>query len=85
MALLSRVMDHRILLQMIVDRSKLLERENYLSDDLALILVYDQIFGTRVRGKFKVRGEIDHRNGIDQFIHCLGNVKTKSNLSRSMS
>ncbi len=55
MALLSRVIQHRSLLQTILDRSQLLERETFLSNDLALILIYDQVFGTRVRGKFKVR------------------------------
>lgn len=55
MALISRVIQQRTLLQTIVDRSKLLERETFLSNDLALILIYDQVFGTRVRGKFKVR------------------------------
>ncbi len=55
MALLSRVIQHRSLLQIIIDRSQLLEREKFLSNDLALILIYDQVFGTRVRGKFKVR------------------------------
>jgi hypothetical protein len=55
LALLSRVIQHRSLLQTILDRSQLLERETFLSNDLALILIYDQVFGTRVRGKFKVR------------------------------
>jgi hypothetical protein len=54
LALLARVIQHRSLLQTIVDQSKLLEREKFLSNDLALILIYDQVFGTRVRGKFKV-------------------------------
>jgi len=54
LALLSRVIQHRSLLQTIVDRSQLLEREKFLANDLALILIYDQVFGTRVRGKFKV-------------------------------
>jgi hypothetical protein len=51
-------MQHRSLLQTIVERSQLLEREKFLSNDLALILIYDQVFGTRVRGKFKVRMSI---------------------------
>jgi hypothetical protein len=55
LALLSRVIQQRSLLQTIIDRSQLLEREKFLSNDLALILIYDQIFGTHVRGKFKVR------------------------------
>ncbi len=54
MALISRVIQHRSLLQTIVDRSQLLEKEKFLANNLALILVYDQVFGTRVRGKFKV-------------------------------
>ncbi|CAF4480589.1 unnamed protein product [Rotaria socialis] len=54
LALISRVIQHRTLLQTIIDRSQLLEREKFLSNDLALILVYDQVFGTHVRGKFKV-------------------------------
>ena len=49
------MIQHRALLQTIVDQSHLLERETFLSNDLALILIYDQVFGTRVRGKFKVR------------------------------
>ena len=49
------MIQHRALLQTIVDRCQLLEREKFLSNDLALILIYDQVFGTRVRGKFKVR------------------------------
>lgn len=55
MALLSRVTEHEELLQMIVDRTQLLQRETFLANDLAMILIYDQVFGTRVRGKFKVR------------------------------
>jgi hypothetical protein len=54
LALISRVIQHRSLLQTIVDRSQLLEKEKFLANNLALILVYDQVFGTRVRGKFKV-------------------------------
>lgn len=53
LALLSRVIEHRDLLQIIVDRSNLFQRETHLNNDLALILIYDQIFGTKVRGKFK--------------------------------
>jgi hypothetical protein len=54
LALLARVIQHRSLLQTIVDQSRLLEREKFLANDLALILIYDQVFGTHVRGKFKV-------------------------------
>jgi len=54
LALISRVIQHRELLQTIVDRIQLLDRETFLANDLALILIYDQVFGTGVRGKFKV-------------------------------
>lgn len=49
------MIDQRELLQSIAERSKLFERETHLSNDLALILIYDQLFGTKVRGKFKVK------------------------------
>ena len=72
---MSRVVQHRSLLQTIVDRSQLLERETFLANDLALILIYDQVFGTHVRGKFKVCvDKIRSERECRRFI--LGNVET---------
>jgi hypothetical protein len=42
------------LLNKIIKRSKMLEREKFLGDKLAQLLVYDVLFGFGVRGKFKV-------------------------------
>ena len=45
---------YKKLLKKIVKRSKMLEREKFLGDKLATLLVYDVLFGMGVRGKFKV-------------------------------
>ena len=42
------------LLNKIIKRSKILEREKFLGDKVAQLLVYDVLFGFGVRGKFKV-------------------------------
>ncbi len=41
------------LLKKIVKKSKMLERENFLGEKLAVLLTYDVLFGQGVRGKFK--------------------------------
>lgn len=41
------------LLKKIIKKSKMLEREKFLGDKLAQLLVYDVLFGQGVRGKFK--------------------------------
>ncbi|CAM4810609.1 unnamed protein product [Rotaria magnacalcarata] len=80
LALISRVIQHRTLLQTIIDRSQLLEREKFLSNDLALILVYDQVFGTHVRGKFK--GMLKrNQSSIDQCIQTLLNEQNLSSIT----
>ncbi|CAF1342463.1 unnamed protein product [Rotaria sordida] len=80
LALLSKVIQHRSLLQTIIDRCQLLEREKFLSNDLALILIYDQIFGPRVRGKFK--GMLKrNQSSIDKCIETLLNEKNLSSIS----
>jgi 25S rRNA (cytosine2278-C5)-methyltransferase len=52
-ALVSKILQYRNLLNKIIKRSKILEREQYLGETLAQLLVYDVLFGTGVRGKFK--------------------------------
>ncbi|CAF1684538.1 unnamed protein product, partial [Adineta ricciae] len=80
LALLSRVVQHRSLLQTIVDRSQLLERETFLANDLALILIYDQVFGTHVRGKFK--GMLKrNQSSIDKCVETLLNEHGVSSVS----
>ncbi len=49
-----KVLKHRKLLVKIIKRAKLLDKEQFLGDILAQILVYDVLFGVGVRGKFKV-------------------------------
>ncbi|CAF3789340.1 unnamed protein product [Adineta steineri] len=80
LALISKVIQHRALLQTIIDRSQLLEREKFLSNELALILIYDQVFGTHVRGKFK--GMLKrNQSSIDQCIETLLNEHKLSSIS----
>ncbi|CAF4783778.1 unnamed protein product [Rotaria sp. Silwood1] len=80
LALLSKVIQHRTLLQTIIDRCQLLEKEKFLSKDLALILIYDQVFGTRVRGKFK--GMLKrNQSSIDKCIETLLNEQNLSSIS----
>ena len=49
-----RTLCYEKVLKKIVKRSKMLEREQYLGEILAQLLVYDVLFGMGVRGKFKV-------------------------------
>lgn len=71
------MIQHRDLLQTIVDRTQLLERETFLANDLALILIYDQVFGTRVRGKFKVRRFSRQKNQSNiSSLEISGHVET---------
>ncbi|CAF0806136.1 unnamed protein product [Didymodactylos carnosus] len=79
LALVSRCVKNRTILQTIVDRSKLLEREQFLSNDLALILVYDAIFGVGVRGKFK--GVI--KRNQTSFDKCVKKLVRDRNLNDS--
>jgi putative methyltransferase len=44
---------YKKLLNKIIKKSKLLDREKFLGDKLAQMLVYDVLFGMGVRGKFK--------------------------------
>ncbi len=48
-----RTLSCQKLLKKIIKKSKMLERENFLGDKLASLLVYDVLFGQGVRGKFK--------------------------------
>jgi hypothetical protein len=49
-----KAISYKKLLNKIIKKSKLLERETFLGDKLAQVLVYDVLFGMGVRGKFKV-------------------------------
>lgn len=49
-----RTLGSQKLLKKIIKRSKILERENFLGEKLAQLLIYDVLFGQGVRGKFKV-------------------------------
>jgi hypothetical protein len=49
-----KTISYKKLLNKIIKRSKILERETFLGDKLAQVLVYDVLFGMGVRGKFKV-------------------------------
>jgi 25S rRNA (cytosine2278-C5)-methyltransferase len=51
--LIMKTLSYQKLLNKIIKRSKLLERERFLGDKLAQLLVYDVLFGMGVRGKFK--------------------------------
>lgn len=48
-----KTLSYQKLLNKIIKRSKLLEREQFLGQKLAQLLVYDVLFGMGVRGKFK--------------------------------
>ncbi len=48
-----RTLASQKILRKIIKRSKMLERENFLGEKLAELLVYDVLFGMGVRGKFK--------------------------------
>ena len=52
--LIMRTLSSQKILNKVIKRSKMLERENFLGDKLAQLLVYDVLFGMGVRGKFKV-------------------------------
>lgn len=46
-------LSYKKLLNKIIKKSKLLEREKFMGDKLAMLLVYDVLFGMGVRGKFR--------------------------------
>lgn len=51
--LIMRTLTCQKLLKKVVKKSKMLERENFLGEKLAVLLSYDVLFGQGVRGKFK--------------------------------
>ncbi|CAF0961982.1 unnamed protein product [Brachionus calyciflorus] len=51
--LIMKTLSYKKLLDKIIKRSKMLEKEKFLGDKLAQLLVYDVLFGMGVRGKFK--------------------------------
>ena len=61
------------LLNKLIKRSSLLERETYLGEKLAQLLVYDVLFGIGVRGKFKVWRKTNKIRCcvLELFIHLL--------------
>jgi hypothetical protein len=52
--LVLKTLNYEKLLKKLIKHSKLLEREQFLGEKLAQLLVYDVLFGMGVRGKFKV-------------------------------
>jgi 25S rRNA (cytosine2278-C5)-methyltransferase len=60
------VLQHKKLLIEIIEKSKILEKEQFLGEVLAQLLVYDVLFGIGVRGKFKglVKRNYDELNKV---------------------
>ena len=66
----------------IIEKSKILEKEQFLGEVLAQLLVYDVLFGIGVRGKFKglVKRNYEELNKSLNEIMCKKKVETKEDL-----
>jgi hypothetical protein len=49
-----KTLSYKKLLNKIIKKSNILEREKFLGEKLGQLLIYDVVFGMGVRGKFKV-------------------------------
>lgn len=72
-----RTLNSQKLLQKIIKRSKMLERENFLGEKLAELLSYDVLFGQGVRGKFKGTMKRNFASLTDALKHYMDKHKVE--------